>query len=91
MADSEKVPCPFVYSRGKLCGGFVVRVEAYRADLEWVREDDGGYRFGWSPRTHYHVLCSERGNHAGIRGDDGRMKFWLDELPESLRSVVLSR
>lgn len=90
MPESETVACPFVYAKGKGCTGIVVRIEAYRADLEWVRQDDGGYEFGWSPRTHYHVFCSDRGNYAGIRGDDGRMKFWLDELPDKLRSVVLS-
>ena len=41
------------------------------------------------PRSHYHVFCSEKGNHAGVRrSDDDRMKFYFGDLPEALRRAI---
>ena len=84
------IPCPFTYANGKRCDGHVIRVEAYKADLDWELGDDGRWRFSWgAPRSHFHLFCSERGNHAGMRrSDDSRMKFYGDELPEELRAVI---
>jgi hypothetical protein len=36
MTTSEKVPCPFVYARGQKCKGHIVRIAAFKADLEWT-------------------------------------------------------
>jgi hypothetical protein len=85
----EKIPCPFVYANGKKCSGHVERVEAYKADLTWASGADGRWalRTG-QPRSHYHLFCSEKGNHSGsFSSDDGRMKFFWDQLPEALRNA----
>lgn len=88
---TARIPCPFVYASGKPCEGPVVRVEAYRADLQWAQDEMGNWRLDWSrPRLHFHVFCSIRGNHAGVRrSDDSRMKFYLDQLPAELRLILL--
>jgi len=78
------IPCPFVYSTGRKCKGHVIRVEAYKADLAWDMRDDGSWQFGaGAPRSHYHLFCSEKGNHAGVRAQDG-VKLYLDQLPDGL-------
>ncbi len=62
-----QIPCPFVYAKGKKCTGHVVRVEAYKADISWNYRD-GAWRFAvGGPRSHYHLFCSEKDNHAGVR------------------------
>lgn len=88
--EGDRVPCPFVYARGKRCTGHVVRVEAYKADLEWTLGADGTWTFSTgAPRSHYHLFCSEKGNHAGtLRHDDDRMKFYLDQLPDKLLKLM---
>ena len=85
-----KIPCPYTYSNGKRCNGHVVRVEAYKADLEWTLQDDGSWAFAARPpRSHYHVFCSEKENHAGFgRPDAGEMKFYFNDLPTELRSAI---
>jgi hypothetical protein len=89
----NEVPCPFIYANGKTCGGHVVKVEAYKADLSWRRQEDGTWTFDWDrPRSHYHLTCSLKGNHAGYdRPDDPRMKFYGDQLPDDLRAVIAGR
>lgn len=83
------IPCPFVYANGKGCGGHIVRVEAYKADIEWQIDDSGRWRFGFDPRSHYHLFCSEKGNHAGFkRQDDAQMKFHWRELPSQIRDLL---
>ena len=85
-----KIFCPYVYADGKACGGHVVRIEAYKADLEWDYAD-GGWRFASFPRSHYHLYCSEKGDHVGHkRRADDRMKFFLDQLPDNLRAVIVA-
>ena len=70
MARSN-IPCPFEYANGKRCGGDIVKVEAYNADLEWELQEDGSSKFSFGhPRSHYHVFCSEKGNHAGFGRSD---------------------
>lgn len=85
-----RIQCPFRYARGKQCTGHVTRVEAYKADLEWALSDDGEATLEWgTPRSHFHLFCSEKDNHAGAgRPDDSRLKFYWQELPESLRALL---
>ena len=87
---SAPIPCPFVYANGKRCTGHIVRVEAYKADLSWGLGDDGRWSFSSRPpRSHYHLFCSEKGNHAGMnRADDSRLKFYYNELPDEVRAVI---
>jgi hypothetical protein len=87
----EMVPCPFVDARGKKCTGHIVRIEAFKADLAWRLGDDGVWSFSvGGPRSHYHLYCSERDNHAGGygRSDDDRMKFYHQNLPIALQEVI---
>ena len=81
-----KFPCPFTYASGDPCTGHIAGVEAFKAELSWERQEDGTWRFFFGqPRSHFHVYCSEKGNHAGYkRGDDSRMKFYADQLPDEL-------
>jgi hypothetical protein len=86
------IPCPFVYANGKRCTGHVVRVEAYKADISWGLNTETGEWEGphvGQPRSHYHLFCSEKENHAGYaRPDSERMKFYLNQLPEELLKVM---
>ena len=82
------VSCPFVYANGKACDGHIVQIEAYKAGLEWKYVDDG-WRFEFFPRSHFHLYCSEKGDHVGHkRSADDRMKFFLEQLPDDLRAVI---
>jgi hypothetical protein len=85
---ATKIPCPFVYSsgKGKRCQGHVVRVEAYKADLKWEFSADGVWSFAYgAPLSHYHLFCSEKNNHAGLKREDA-LKFRWEELPVELRA-----
>jgi hypothetical protein len=85
----EACPCPFVYAKGKKCTGHIERIEAYKADLTWNRDDDGRWSLSVEPRSHYHLCCSEKGNHAGYnKPDSDQMKFHYNELPEALRKAI---
>jgi hypothetical protein len=83
---SDQIPCPFVYANGRSCAGHVARVEAYKADIAWQRDASGNWRLSiGQPRSHFHLFCSEKGNHAGYnRQDDSRMKFYGNQLPREL-------
>jgi hypothetical protein len=84
------IPCPFMYANGRRCPGHIVRIEAYKADLAWASEPTGRWTFDFRPRSHYHLFCSVKGNHAGLRRQDpGAMKFWFDQLPEPARRLVM--
>lgn len=88
--NSQPVPCPFVYANGKQCTGHVVRIEAFKADLEWKLDGSGNWKFGWTePRSHFHVYCSEKDGHA-LHGkpDNNQMKFYANELPAELLAVI---
>ncbi|MBO6724292.1 MAG: hypothetical protein JJ911_01345 [Rhizobiaceae bacterium] len=87
--DATAIPCPFTYANGKRCPGHVVRIEGYKADLEW-RLEGGKWKFGHSgPRSHYHLFCSAKGNHAGYdREDDPRMKFFASQLPNAVARII---
>lgn len=87
--ESPPIACPFVYADGRRCKGHIVRIEAYKADLTWLADADGRWSFGFQPRSHYHLFCSEKGNHAGFRRQDpGAMKFWFDHLPEPIQRIL---
>ena len=83
------VPCPFVYDGGQPCTGHIVKVKAFKAELRWILENDSWrFEIGF-PRTHYHLRCSEKGNHAEPgRTDPSKMKFFPGELPEQLRFIL---
>ncbi len=85
----EPIPCPFVYANRKSCSGHIIRIETYKADAEWVLQEDGTWSFGLIPLTHYHLFCSEKGNHAGYVGPDNeQMKFRANELGGELAEIV---
>ena len=85
----KPIACPFVYAKGKCCTGHIVRVEAYNADLSWDRKGSGwSFDYG-APRSHYHLFCSEKGNHAGFGREDA-LKFYFEKLPTELRSIISS-
>ncbi len=88
---STPIPCPFVYANGKQCTGHVVRVEAYKADVTWEPNKETGKWEKWigQPRSHYHLFCSEKENHAGYaRPDSEQMKFYLNQLPKELLEAM---
>ena len=90
MEADQNEPCPYVYAKGKKCTGHIVRIEAFKADLAWRRGEDGKWLFSvGEPRSHYHLYCSEKGNHAGYRKDDAEgMKFYYQNLPAALKKVI---
>lgn len=86
---TEKIPCPFVYANGKACTGHIVKIETFKANLEWELKDDGTWGFDFYPLTHYHVYCSEKSNHAGFsRPDSDQLKFYTEQLPDEVAAVV---
>ncbi len=88
---SGQAACPFVYANGKACSGHIVRVEAYKADLDWSLDKSGVWQFSFGPRSHYHLFCSEKGNHAGPRRpDDPQMKAHWRDLPDEIRNILES-
>jgi hypothetical protein len=88
-AERSRIACPFVYANGRACTGHVVRVEAYKADLTWSADAEGTWSFDFRPRSHYHVFCSEKGNHAGFRRQDpNALKFWFDTLPAPIQRIL---
>jgi len=86
-AMANRIPCPFVYANKRRCPGHIVRVEAYKADITWTPDENGRWRPSIGEvRSHYHLFCSERENHAGSgRGDSPKMKCYLNELPDGLK------
>lgn len=86
-----RIPCPFVYADGRRCTGHIARIEAYKADLSWRCDAEGRWAFDFRPRSHYHLFCSEKGNHAGFRRQDpAALKSWFDHLPEPARRLILA-
>ena len=52
MSEPVKIPCPFVYARGRRCSGHIVSVEAYKADLLWDFKE-GRWNFSYrGPLSH---------------------------------------
>ncbi len=89
---ATRIPCPYVYARGKTCTGEIVGVEAFKANLAWRQRDDGVWSFSLGePKSLYHLFCSEKGNHAGnVKSDSGQMKFYYMHLPKPLQTIVNS-
>lgn len=84
----QQIPCPYVYAKGKRCTGHVVRVEAFKVDIEWRLDQNGQWGFGWGqPRSHYHLYCSEKDSHAR-HGQDDALKFFYSDLPEEIKKIV---
>lgn len=89
MSELPEIPCPFVYADGRPCKGHVVRIEVYKADLVWDVGQEGTWSFDFRPRSHYHLFCSEKGNHAGFRrSDSSALKFWYDQLPAPIQALI---
>ncbi len=85
---NQPEPCPFVYASGKKCSGHIVRIAAFKADMSWSRSDDGQWSLSvGEPRSHYHLYCSEKNNHAGFGRDDA-LKFYYRDLPPTLQKVI---
>ncbi len=83
------IPCPYVYANSKSCPGRIIRVEAYKADVEWEESEDGKWVLTWDPRSHYHLFCSVKGDHVGPRRrHDPRLKFFRDDLPDKIRALL---
>jgi hypothetical protein len=81
----EPIPCPFTYSNGKVCPGHIMRVEIYKADVIWDLKPDGRWESSYRTRSHWHLFCSEKGNHAGFKRQyDRQMRLYGDQLPEAL-------
>jgi len=78
------IPCPYVYKGGKPCTGHIIRIEGYKADISWALQEVGTWQFSvGQPRSHYHLFCSEKGNHAGFgRTDAESMKTY--QLPDGV-------
>jgi hypothetical protein len=90
LMSIEKIPCPFVYANGKKCTEHVARIEAYKADIMWPPNEDGTWKCSiGEPRSHYHVFCSEKNNHAGYGREDA-LKFYYSDLPKELQAALLS-
>ena len=88
-SEGKRIACPFIYGNGRRCGGSIVRVEAYKADLVWTLDARGIWGFDFRPRSNYHLFCSEKGSHSGYaRPDSDRMKFYYDELLDELRWLI---
>ncbi len=86
-----KIACPFLYDNGEQCTGHIVRIEVYKVDIAFSADDNGDWMpsFTSEPRSHFHMVCSEKGYHAGsMRPDDSPLKFYFDELPEKIRASI---
>jgi len=67
-----------------------VRIELYKADLTWDADAASRWRFGFRQRSHYHLFCSEKGNHARrpSPGSDRHEVSGLDQLPGPIRRII---
>ncbi len=81
------IPCPYTYANGRHCKGHITAIETYGADVGWDEKPDGTWELGWRPGSHFHLFCSEKGNHAGTVKADA-LKAWLPQLPLEARQVV---
>ena len=86
---ATEIACPFVYANGRRCSGHTTHVEAYKCDVSWTPDADGKWRPSVNEaRSHYHLFCSEKGNHTGsFRSDNTQMKCHRNELPDGLELV----
>jgi hypothetical protein len=58
--------CPFVYSKGKQCDGYIDKVTWLDARVE-VTLDEHGKATGidWGSERRMHLECSKKGSHVG--------------------------
>jgi hypothetical protein len=83
-------PCPYVYPSGDRCGGRIVKVEAFNADLRWTLDESGNSTFSHSqPRSHYHLFCSEKGSHADDPHPEQKRCYMIN-MPDELLGVITS-
>jgi hypothetical protein len=83
---ATEIACPFIYASGRKCSGHITHVDAYKCDVTWRPGADGKWRPSVGEvRSHYHLFCSEKENHAGsLRPGSAQMKRYLVELPDGL-------
>ena len=83
---AKEVACPSVYANGRKCPGHITHVHDYKLDVTWTPDADGKWQPSLGePRSHYHLICSEKGNHAGYaREDHPSMKRYRDQLPDGI-------
>jgi len=87
--------CPFTYSNGRKCKGYVKTIKLIKVNVEIDLSEDGKIIDISLERSDYHVhlYCSEKGNHAGYgRRDSEQMKCWwspsLEELWGQINKMV---
>lgn len=80
MTNREKLPCPFVYSNGRKCCGYISHARLY-----------GGRVVHRAAKVR--LWCSEKDDHAGAvsswAGKD-RMEFYPDKLPAAVWAALES-
>jgi hypothetical protein len=72
-------PCPYVYAKYEFKP---LKPISHRGDDEKWSFEAG------QPRSHYHLYCSEKDNHAGYAWPDA-MKYYCQDLPPSLQKVIV--
>jgi hypothetical protein len=83
-------PCPYVYPSGDRYGGRIVKVEAFNTDLRWTFDESGNSIFSHSQRrSHFHLFCSEKGNHADDSHPEQMMRYTIN-MPDELLRVIAS-
>jgi hypothetical protein len=87
--------CPFVYSTGKQCKGYIIRMKSlgrYREiDITIDLDVDGKVTgFDWEGGSLWHLECSQKGRHAGLRMHTPEV-MKLDALPEEVLQQLKSR
>jgi len=84
--DGTPIPCP-----QRRCPGHIIKIEAFKAALEWSLGPDGQWRFCTSmPQSHYHLHCSEDHammfeDHWVFRRGSTELKALLDASPVAWR------
>lgn len=83
--------CPFVYSNGKQCDGYISEIKIIKADiLANLTEDNKLSDLDVNTDYHVHLYCSKKSNHAGsARRDSDQMKIWWNELPDEIKQQIL--
>jgi len=87
--------CPFTYSNGRKCKGYIRKIKLIKVNLEIELSEDGKITdiFCIPSDYHVHLYCSQKGNHAGFaRRDSEQMKCWwnpsLTELWEQINERI---
>ncbi len=82
--------CPFTYSDGRHCDGYITEIKIIKANLTVnLTVDNEISKTDIDTRYHVHLHCSEKGNHAGyMRQDPEQMKVWWSDLPREVRKQL---